>query len=63
MTTPLLIHVDPSKPFVLKTYTFNFVVGTMLSQLGEDNLLHLVDLRFYKFFLVEINYKTLIKNF
>jgi hypothetical protein len=39
-TTPLLIHEDPSKPFVLKMDASNFVVGVVLSQLGEDNIFH-----------------------
>jgi hypothetical protein len=63
MTTPLVIHVNISKPFVLKIDTSDFVVSVVLSQLGEDNFLHLVSFHSYKFFLVEINYKTLINNF
>jgi len=35
----------------------NFIIGTMLSQLGEDNLLHHVSFRFLKFSSMEINYK------
>jgi hypothetical protein len=31
MATPLLIHVNPSEPFVLEIDTFNFVIGTMFS--------------------------------
>jgi hypothetical protein len=34
-TTPLLIRVEPSKPFVLETDVFDFVVGVVLSQLGK----------------------------
>jgi len=34
-TTSLLIHVEPSKPFVLETNIFDFVVGAVLSQLGK----------------------------
>jgi hypothetical protein len=32
-----LIHVDLSKPFVLKTDAFDFALSVVLSQLGEDN--------------------------
>jgi hypothetical protein len=63
MTTPLLIHINISKPFVLKIDTSDFVVSIVLSQLGEDNFLHLVNFHSYKLFLVKINYKTLINNF
>jgi hypothetical protein len=30
-TTPLLIHVDPSKPFVLEIDISDFAIGAMLS--------------------------------
>jgi len=56
MTTPFLSHVNPFKPFVLKTDDSNFVVNIVFSQLGEDNLLHLVDFRSCKFSLTKINY-------
>jgi hypothetical protein len=29
-TTPLLIHVNPSKPFVLETDVFDFALGAIL---------------------------------
>ncbi len=61
-TTPFLIHVNRSKPFVLETDVFDFVVGAMLSQLGEKNLLHLVDFHSRKFSLVEINYEICDKE-
>jgi hypothetical protein len=58
ITTPLLIGiVDFSKPFVLNIDTFNFALGAMFSQLGHDNLLHLFDFHYCKFFFVEINDK------
>ncbi len=53
----LLIHVNPSKPFVLETNAIYFIVGAILSQLGEDNLLHLVNFRFCKSSLSNINYE------
>ncbi len=55
-TTPLLIHQDPSKPFVLEMDTYDFVVGVIFSQLGEYNLFHLVNFHFRKFFFTKINY-------
>jgi len=59
MTTPFLSHVNPFKPFVLKTDDSNFVVSIMFSQLGEDNLFHLADFRSCKFSLAKINYKKI----
>jgi hypothetical protein len=55
-TTPFSIHAEPFKPFILKTTIFDFVIDVILSQLGEDNILHHVDFRSYNFFLFEINY-------
>jgi hypothetical protein len=52
-----LIHEDPSTPFVLEMDAFNFAVSVVLSQLGEDNVLHLVGFHFRMFSHVEINYK------
>jgi hypothetical protein len=33
---PLLIHVNPSKPFVLEMDIFDFALGAILSQPKED---------------------------
>jgi hypothetical protein len=60
---PLLIHVDPSKPFVLEMDTSNFTIGVVLSQLGENNLLHPFGFLSHKFSLVKINYEIHDKNF
>jgi len=57
MTTPFLSYVNPFKPFVLKIDDSNFVVGIIFSQLGEDNLFHLLDFRSCKFSLAKNNYK------
>jgi len=42
-TAPLLIHVDPMKPFVLEINAFDFALNVILSQLGKDNLFHPID--------------------
>jgi hypothetical protein len=34
-TTPLLTHVDISKPFILETDAFDFALGIMISQHGK----------------------------
>jgi hypothetical protein len=56
-TTPLLIHVDLSKPFILETNVSDFAIGVTFSQLGVDNLFHHINFCFHKFSLVEINYE------
>jgi hypothetical protein len=56
-TTPLLIHADPSKSFILETNVFNFTLGAMFSQLEDDDLLHPIGFHTHKFFHVEVNYK------
>jgi hypothetical protein len=56
MTAPFLTHVQPSKPFVLGNGFFDFVVGIVLSQLGEVNL-HPINFRSCKFSPTKINYK------
>jgi hypothetical protein len=48
---------DYSKTFVLGTDAFNFVVGVVFSQLGEDNLLNHVGLCSHKFSHVKINHE------
>jgi hypothetical protein len=50
-----LIQTYFSKPFVLETNIFDFAIGDILSQLGENNLLHHVGFHSYKFFHVKIN--------
>jgi hypothetical protein len=62
-TTPLLIHEDPSKPFVLEMDTYDFVVGVVLSQVGKYNLFHLVNFHYHKFFLQRLITIFMIKNF
>jgi hypothetical protein len=49
-TTPLLIHVDPSRPFILEMNIFRFIIGVILSQFGNDNLFHRIDFHSCKFF-------------
>jgi hypothetical protein len=57
MVAPLLIHVDPSRPFILKTNILNFALGAILSQLGINNLFHLVDFYSCTFSPTKINYE------
>jgi hypothetical protein len=57
MIAPPLIHAIFSKPFILEMDASNFVINTILSQLGKDNLLHPIGFHSHKFSLIEINYK------
>jgi hypothetical protein len=56
MIDPLLICANLFKPFVLETDTFDFAIGVVFSQLGKNNLLHIVNFYYCKFFPIEINY-------
>jgi hypothetical protein len=47
----------------LETNVFYFSVEAMLSQPGDDDLLHLVSFRSHKFSLVDINYEIDDKEF
>ncbi len=49
--------MDFSKPFILETIAFNFVINIVFSQLRKHNLLHPIAFFFHKFSLVETNYK------
>jgi hypothetical protein len=50
MTTPLLIHVDLSKPFVLKINASKFAINIVFTELGEEFFFHLVGFHSHKFF-------------
>jgi hypothetical protein len=57
MIAPLLIHVGPSKPFVLETDAFDFALCVVLSQPKENNLLHPIGFHSHKFSPPKINYE------
>ncbi len=61
-TTPLFIHVNPSKPFVLEMNVFDFAIGIVLSQLGEYNLLHHVDSFIFKPEHLQLQMLSVISN-
>ena len=56
-TAPILLHADPTKPFFLETDASDFALGAVLSQIGEDNLLHPVAFHSRKFSAAKINYE------
>jgi len=57
MTTTLLIHKDPFKPFVLEMDVFEFVIGVVFSQFGKDKIFILSISILISFFPPKINYK------
>ncbi len=57
ITTLLFIHVGPSRPFILEMDTFDFALNAIFSQIGEDNLFHLVGVYSCNFFPTKINYE------
>jgi hypothetical protein len=53
----ILVHVDSSKPFFLEADASDFVLGSVLSQYGEDGRLHPIAYHYHKISIVEINYE------
>jgi hypothetical protein len=63
-TTPLLIHANPSKSFVLETNVFNFALGTCFHNLKIMIFFILLVSILISFFLAKINYKIhVLKKF
>ena len=54
-SAPILAHVDPEKPFIIEADTLDFALGSILSQQGNDEKLHLVAFHSHKFDVAEIN--------
>jgi len=63
MIAPLFIHADFSKPFILEMDASNFVINTILSQLGKDNLLHPIGFHSHKFSPLKSTIRFMTKNF
>jgi len=60
--TPILIHPDLAKPFIVETNTLDFSLGVILSQFGIDGLLHPVAFYSWKLTSAEINYQVYDKE-
>ncbi|MCO5585599.1 hypothetical protein L7F22_039534 [Adiantum nelumboides] len=56
-TASILIHADPTKPFILETDASDFALGAILSQVGDDGRAHPVAFHSRKFLATEINYE------
>jgi len=61
-STPVLIHPDPAKPFIVETNTLDFSLGAILSQFEIDGLLHPVVFYSWKLTSAEINYQVYDKE-
>ncbi len=59
---PILIHPDPTKPFIVETDVLDFALGVILFQFGIDGLLHLVAFYSRKLTSAEINYQVYDKE-
>ena len=56
ITTKVLLHADPTKPFQFKTNASDFAIGAILSQADDNNLMHPMAYYSRKFMASEINY-------
>jgi hypothetical protein len=56
MTAPVLLHVDPTKPFIVETDVSDFAIGAILSQLDNNGVHHPVAYYSRKFTAPEMNY-------
>jgi hypothetical protein len=61
-SAPVLIHLDPAKPFIVETDASDFALGAILSQFGIDGLLHPVTFYSRKLTSAEINYQVYDKE-
>jgi hypothetical protein len=55
-STPILIHPDPAKPFIVETDVSDFTLGAILSQFVINGVLHPVVFYSRKLTSAEINY-------
>ena len=61
--TPVLIHPDPSKPFIVECDASNYAIGGILFQKDDEGKLHPVAYYSRSLSNVEVNYSSLKKNF
>jgi hypothetical protein len=62
-SAPILIHPDPTKPFIVETDASDFALGAILSQFGIDGLLHPIAFYSRKLTSAEVNYQVYNKEF
>jgi hypothetical protein len=56
-SAPILVHVDLDKPFIIEADASDFSLGSILSQIVDNNKLHQVGFHSRKFELAEIKYE------
>jgi len=61
-STPVLIHPNLAKPFIVETDASDFALGAILFQSGIDGLLHPVAFYSWKLTSAEINYQVYDKE-
>ena len=61
-SAPILAHFDPTKEAILKTDSSDYVTGGILSQYGDDGLLHPVAFYSHKMLDAECNYEIYDKE-
>lgn len=61
-TAPVLAHFDPARQSVVETDASDFAIGCILSQYGDDGILHPVAFYSRKFTPAEINYEIYDKE-
>ena len=49
MCAPILVHDDLAKPFIMEADASDFALGSILSQMGDDDKLHPVAFHSRKF--------------
>ena len=57
-SAPIPAHVDLQKLFIIEADTSDFALGSILSQQGDGEKLHLVAFHSCKFDIAEINYEV-----
>jgi hypothetical protein len=61
-TAPILQHFDPERPAILEADASDFALGAVVSQRGEDGLVHPVAFHSRKFNPAELNYEIYDKE-
>ena len=61
-TAPVLIHPDPSKPFIVECDASNYAIGGILSQKDDEGKLHPVAYYSRSLLIVEVNYSITEKE-
>jgi hypothetical protein len=61
-TAPILTHFNPKCQCIVETEAYDFVLGAVLSQKGDEDMLHPIAYHSRKFFSAEIHYEIYDKE-